>query len=159
MRYAQIRDLDVSNGEGVRVSLFVQGCDFHCNDCFNSSTWDWEGGEKFTRNDLKFLLRLCNKTYIQGLSILGGEPLHPTNLPMVTCIAQAFKELYPNKDLWIWSGYTFESYISKLDILDFADVIVDGQFISDQQNYKLHFRGSENQRIWRKIENNWVVTE
>ena len=159
MRYAQIRDLDVSNGEGVRVSLFVQGCDFHCNDCFNSSTWDWEGGEQFTRNDLKLLLRLCNKTYIQGLSILGGEPLHPKNLSMVTCIARAFKELCPNKDLWIWSGYTFESYISKLDILDCADVIVDGQFISDQQNYKLHFRGSENQRIWRKIENNWVVTE
>lgn len=147
MRYAQIRSLDIANGTGMRVSVFVQGCDFHCKDCFNVDTWDWIGGKEWTVEQEDMVLNLCKGERIKGLSILGGEPLHPNNIETVTELAKHFKMLYPNKDLWIWSGYTWESYIHDKEIVNYADVIVDGRFECEKKNLGLKFRGSSNQRV------------
>lgn len=147
MRYSSIREIDISNGWGVRVSLFVQGCDFHCKNCFNQETWDWNSGKEFTSKELDILMKLCSHHYVKGLSILGGEPLHPNNINTVTEIAKRFKELYPNKDLWVWSGYTFENYIKDKEVTKYVDMIVDGRFEYDKKDLNLKFRGSSNQRI------------
>ena len=106
MRYNKIREMDISDGEGVRVSLFVQGCEFHCKNCFNPETWNFKGGKEFTTETLNTLLELCDKDYIKGLSILGGEPMHPNNRETVVDIMRAFKYKFPNKDIWMWTGYT-----------------------------------------------------
>lgn len=158
MRYSQIRKMDISNGEGIGVSLFVQGCDFHCNGCFNSETWDWNKGKEFTIKTGLYLLSLCYKPYIKRLSILGGEPLAPQNIDTVTNLSKLFKEQYPDKKLWIWSGYTFENYIYDKEILKYADYIVDGRFEEDKKDLNLKFRGSSNQRIWGKDKNGeWII--
>lgn len=147
MKYAQIRTMDISNGPHIRVSIFVQGCNFHCINCFNQETWDWNGGKEFTQKEFNLLMNLCNKHYIAGLSILGGEPLDPQNIDTITQISKKFKELYPQKSLWIWSGYTFENYIKDKEIIKYADIIVDGRFIDELKDFNLKFRGSSNQRI------------
>lgn len=147
MRYASIRKMDISNGEGVRISLFVQGCSFHCKGCFNSETWDFNGGKEFTQKEFDLLMKLGNSPYIRGLSLLGGEPLHPNNINTVTQIAKKFKELYPEKDIWLWSGYIWEDYIKDKEIIKYIDVIVDGQFEEDKKDFSLHFCGSYNQRL------------
>lgn len=160
MKYANIHDFSISDGTGIRISLFVQGCDFHCIDCFNQETWDWNGGKEFTQKDFDLLMNLCGKSYIRGLSLLGGEPLNPNNIDTVTQIAKKFKELYPNKDLWIWTGYTFEDYVKDKEITKYLDVIVDGRFEKDKKDLSLKFRGSSNQRIWRKNQNGeWEIEE
>lgn len=160
MRYASIRKMDISNGEGVRVSLFVQGCSFHCKNCFNQETWDFNGGKEFTQKEFDLLMNLCNNPYIRGCSLLGGEPLHPNNIETVTQITKTFKELYPQKDIWLWTGYTFEDYVKDKEITKYADVIVDGRFVDELKDLSLRFRGSSNQRIWRKNENNeWKIEE
>lgn len=157
MRYASIRKMDISNGEGVRISLFVQGCSFHCKNCFNEETWSWDGGKEFTQKEFNLLMNLCNNPHIKGLSVLGGEPLHPNNIDVVTQIAKKFKELYPKKDLWIWTGYTFKDYVKDKEITKYADVIVDGRFVDELKDLNLKFRGSSNQRIWVKNKDNiWV---
>ena len=115
MRYNKIREMDISDGEGVRVSLFVQGCEFHCKGCFNPETWNFEGGKEFTTDTLNTLLELCDKEYIKGLSILGGEPMHPNNRETVVDIMRAFKYKFPNKDIWMWTGYTLEKLLSEND--------------------------------------------
>ena len=147
MRYNKIRKMDISNGPGVRVSIFLQGCSFHCENCFNPETWDFEGGEEFTEKTVEEVIRLCGKPQIKGLSILGGEPMNPQNIKATEMLAKAFKEKYPEKNLWGWSGYTFEDYLSKQDVLKYFDVIVDGQFVDKLRNPKLEWRGSENQRV------------
>ena len=160
MKYANIHQFSISDGVGIRVSLFVQGCDFMCHGCFNQETWDWNGGKTFTKKDMNFLMDLCEKPYIRGLSLLGGEPLHPNNIETVTQIAKTFKELYPQKDIWLWTGYTFEDYVKDKEITKYADVIVDGRFEEDKKDLSLKFRGSSNQRIWKKNENNeWEIEE
>lgn len=160
MRYANIYDFSISDGIGIRVSLFVQGCDFHCKNCFNQETWDWNGGKEFTQKEFDLLMKLCNKHYIRGLSLLGGEPLNPNNIETVTQIAKRFKELYPEKDIWLWTGYTFEDYVKDKKIINYLDVIVDGRFEEDKKDLSLKFRGSSNQRIWRKNKNNeWEIEE
>ena len=157
MRYASIRKMDISNGEGVRISLFVQGCSFHCKNCFNEETWSWDGGKEFTQKEFNLLMNLCDNPHIKGLSVLGGEPLHPNNIDVVTQIAKKFKELYHKKDLWIWTGYTFEDYVKDKEITKYADVIVDGRFVDELKDLNLKFRGSSNQRIWVKNKDNtWV---
>ena len=108
MRYNKIRKMDISNGPGIRVSIFMQGCAFHCKNCFNSETWPFDGGEEFTEEVINKVLELCNSSHIAGLSILGGEPMHPKNIEGTTKLAKAFKEKYPDKTLWIWSGFLFE---------------------------------------------------
>lgn len=151
MRYNKIRKMDISNGEGVRVSLFVQGCEFHCKNCFNTEAWDFQGGKEFTTETLNTLLDLCDKEYIKGLSILGGEPMHPTNRETVVDIMRAFKFRFPNKDIWMWTGYTLEELLEQNDedvksMLIYLDYLIDGQFIDEKKNLKLKWAGSDNQR-------------
>ena len=108
MRYNLIRKMDISNGPGVRVSIFMQGCPFHCKNCFNPETWDFEGGKEFTQETIDKVLELSNKNEVKGLSILGGEPMAPTNIEGTAKLAKAFKEKYPEKNVWAWSGYKYE---------------------------------------------------
>ena len=160
MRYNKIRKMDIANGPGVRVSVFLQGCEFHCPECFNKETWDFNGGEEFTDETIDNILNLCSKSHIQGLSILGGEPMHPKNIEGTEKLAKAFKEKFPEKDIWIWSGFKYEDYLSKQDALKYIDVIVDGQFVNELHNPKLSFKGSSNQRtidVQKSLEKGKVV--
>ena len=145
MRYNKIRKMDISNGPGVRISIFMQGCHFHCKDCFNSETWDFEGGKEFTDETINRVLELCDKEYIKGLSILGGEPLHPKNIEGTTRLAKKFKEKFDAKTIWVWSGFLFET-VNK-DTLKYIDVLVDGQFKTELFNPTLKYKGSSNQRV------------
>lgn len=150
MKYAKIRKMDISNGEGVRVSLFVQGCSFHCKNCFNQETWDFNGGKEFTTAEIQKIIELVDKDYIAGLSILGGEPLHNNNVDEVFHIVATFKEKFPNKDIWLWTGFKFEDAIKdskRKFILRNIDVLIDGQFEEDKKDLTLKWRGSSNQRV------------
>ena len=147
MRYNKIRKMDIANGPGVRVSIFMQGCEFHCKNCFNSETWGFDGGEEFTDETIEKVLNACDKEYIEGLSILGGEPMHPKNIEGTTKLAKAFKEKFPNKTLWVWSGFTFEKYLKDKPVLDYVDVLVDGQYVDELHNPTLKWKGSSNQRV------------
>ena len=114
MRYNKIRKMDISNGPGVRVSIFMQGCSFNCKNCFNKETHDFCGGKEFDDNTIQRVLELCDNENIDGLSILGGEPMHPNNIEGTTKLAKAFKEKYPNKSVWSWSGYSFDKDLSSM---------------------------------------------
>lgn len=146
MKYASLRDMDTSNGEGIGVALFVQGCSHCCKNCFNQETWDFNGGKEWTPELEEKLLQLCSKHYISRLSVLGGEPLHPKNIDTVIEIARKFKELYPEKKLYIWTGYLYEDICNK-EILKYADVIVDGKYIDELRDLRLIMKGSSNQRV------------
>ena len=161
MRYNLIRKMDISNGPGVRVSIFMQGCGFHCPNCFNKETWDFNGGKEFTQDTINEVLDLCNQGYIKGLSILGGEPLHPRNIEGTTALAKAFKEKYPNKNLWIWSGFKFDEDLKGKDVLNYVDVLVDGQYKDELHDFTLKWRGSSNQRVidvQKSLKNGNIVT-
>lgn len=147
MRYNKIRKMDISNGPGVRVSIFMQGCTFNCKNCFNSETHDFNGGKEFTEETIERVLELCSKEYIVGLSILGGEPLHPKNIEGTTKLAAAFKNRYPDKTLWIWSGFLFDRDLRDKEILKYIDVLVDGQYNCDLYSPILKWKGSSNQRV------------
>ena len=147
MRYNKIRKMDISNGPGVRVSIFMQGCAFKCKNCFNPETHDFNGGKEFTDAKIARVLELCEKEYIVGLSILGGEPLHPNNIEGTTKLAKAFKEKFPHKTLWIWSGYLYDKDLKDKEILKYIDVLVDGQYVEKLHNPTLKYCGSENQRV------------
>ena len=121
MRYNKIRKMDISNGPGVRVSIFFQGCSFHCKNCFNKETWDFNGG--------------------------GGEPMHPKNIDNTTKLAKKFKETYPDKTIWAWSGYLFDNYVKDKEVCKYLDVLVDGQFVDELRNPNLKWKGSSNQRV------------
>lgn len=146
MRYNKIRKMDVSNGPGIRISIFMQGCVFNCKNCFNPETHDFNGGKEFTDETIARVLELCSPEHIQGLSILGGEPMHPKNIEGTTKLAKAFKEKYPNKNLWAWSGYLFDEYLKDKEVLNYLDVIVDGQYNDDLRDPRLKYAGSTNQR-------------
>lgn len=147
MRYNKIRKMDIADGPGVRVSIFTQGCSFNCKNCFNQETHDFNGGKEFNDETLNHILDLCNNEHIEGLSILGGEPMHPQNIEGTTKLAKAFKEKYPNKSLWAWSGYSFDSDLKDKEVAKYIDVIVDGRYEDDLRNPKLKWKGSENQRV------------
>lgn len=147
MRYNKIREMDISDGPGVRVSIFFQGCTFNCKNCFNKETHDFNTGKEFNDDTIEEILKISQSPNIKGLSILGGEPLHPINLPGSTKLAKAFKERFPEKNIWVWSGFTFENYISKQEICNYIDVVVDGLYVDELRNPKLMYRGSTNQRI------------
>ena len=147
MRYNLVRKMDISNGPGVRISMFVQGCSFHCKNCFNPETWDFNGGKEFTDKTIDEVLKLCDKDYIKGLSILGGEPMNPTNIEGTTKLVKAFKKEYPNKNLWVWSGYNFEKDLKDKEALKYVDVLVDGQYKDELHSPILKWRGSSNQRV------------
>ena len=146
MRYNKIRKMDISNGPGIRVSIFMQGCSFHCKDCFNSETWDFKAGKEFNDEVINKVLDLASLPHIVGLSILGGEPMHPNNREGTIKLAKAFKKRYPNKDIWVWSGYLFDE-LKDIEGLSYIDTLVDGRFVLEKANPALKFRGSSNQRV------------
>ena len=147
MNYADIKKVDVANGPGVRVSLFVSGCRNHCKGCFNPETWDFNYGEKwiYVTNTLDILYSL-EPDYISGLSILGGDPMEPENVNTITRLCRKVKKIFPNKTIWIYTGYVYES-LKDLEIMKYIDVLVDGPFIESLKDISLKFRGSSNQRI------------
>lgn len=147
MRYNKIRKMDIANGPGVRVSIFMQGCAFNCKNCFNSETHDFNGGKEFTDKTIDKILSLCNEDHIVGLSILGGEPLHPKNIDGTTKLVKIFKQTYPNKSIWIWTGFTYEDYLIDKEILKYLDVVIDGRYQDELHDFRLKWRGSSNQRV------------
>ena len=147
MRYNVVRKMDISNGPGVRVSVFMQGCEFHCKNCFNPETWDFEGGKEFNNETIDDVLNLCGQSYIKGLSILGGEPLHPRNIEATTKLAKAFKEKYPKKNIWVWSGFKFDEDLKDKEVLNYIDVLVDGRYSDELHDPTLKWKGSSNQRV------------
>jgi len=147
MKYNLIRKMDISNGPGVRVSIFMQGCTFHCKNCFNKETWDFNNGIEFNDDTINEVLDLCQKDHIKGLSILGGEPMHPNNEVGTAKLAKAFKEKYPNKSVWMWSGYKFDEGLKDKEALKYVDVLVDGTYTDELRNPTLKWKGSSNQRV------------
>ena len=147
MRYHKIRRMDIANGEGIRVSIFMQGCAFHCKNCFNPETWDFDGGIEFTDDTIQEVLDLCNRSEVAGLSILGGEPMHPQNIEGTTKLAKAFKERFPNKNIWVWTGFLMDRDLKGKEVLNYLDVLVDGQFVEELHNPLLKWKGSSNQRV------------
>lgn len=147
MRYNKIRKMDISNGPGVRVSIFVQGCAFHCPNCFNPETHDFNGGQEYDQQTIDKVIELCDKEYIVGLSILGGEPMHPINREGVTLLAKTFKEKYPHKNIWMWTGYLFDKDLKDLEVMKYIDVLVDGVYIDELHRFDLKWKGSSNQRV------------
>jgi anaerobic ribonucleoside-triphosphate reductase activating protein len=138
--------MDIANGPGCRVSIFVQGCEFNCPGCFNSVAKDFTKGTEFTDQTVDLLLELAKPDYIAGISILGGEPLHPKNRQSVLDLAEKFKERYPEKTIWLWTGYLWEEVASDL-VGTKVDVVVDGRFVEALKDFRLKYCGSSNQRI------------
>lgn len=147
MKYNKIRKMDISNGPGVRVAIFMQGCAFHCKNCFNKETWDFNEGKEFTEETVNRVLELAEKDHIVGLSILGGEPMHPVNIEGTTRLAKKFKEKYPNKTVWVWTGFLFDRDLKDKEFLKYIDVLVDGQYKDELHDFRLKWCGSSNQRV------------
>ena len=145
-RFNKIRKMDISNGPGVRVSIFFQGCPFHCKGCFNNETWDFTLGNPFDEGTINKVLEVASPFYIKGLSILGGEPLYKDTVDATIGLCKAFKEKYPNKNIWLWTGFTWETIEDKR-VLEYLDVLVDGQFKEDLHDPRLKWCGSSNQRV------------
>jgi anaerobic ribonucleoside-triphosphate reductase activating protein len=152
MNYITIIKDDLINGEGARCSLFVSGCSHGCPGCFNEESWDYRTGNKFRQETIDIILNELSKSYVAGLSLLGGDPLMPKNIDTVLNLCKIVKETYPNKNIWCWSGYTLEEIKDNHanPILEYIDVLVDGKFVEEEKNLSLPFRGSNNQRIIRK---------
>lgn len=156
MNYADIKEVDVANGEGVRVSVFVSGCNHHCKNCFNSQAWDFNYGNEFDDECMNKVLNELEKPYISGLSLLGGEPLDPKNQKGVLEIAKKAKQMHPEKKIWCYTGFKFDDdVVNKMfdtledtkELMSYIDVLVDGKFEEDKKDLRLKFRGSSNQRI------------
>lgn len=156
MNYADIKKIDVANGEGVRVSVFVSGCNHHCKGCFNQCAWDFNYGKEFSEKEEQQIIDYMNHDYISGLSLLGGEPLEPKNQEGLLPLVKKVKEKFPNKDIWCYTGFDFEKdVVGKMaknnettrELLKYIDIIVDGKFEEDKKDLKLQFRGSSNQKI------------
>ena len=156
MNYGTVKSVDIANGDGVRVSLFVSGCTHHCPGCFNPETWDFGYGVPFDRGAEERIMRLLDRSYINGLSLLGGEPFEPSNQRALLSFLKRVRETYPSKTIWAFSGCTYEelldpssSHHSEVteEIFGLIDVLVDGRFIEAQKDISLVFRGSRNQRI------------
>lgn len=156
MYYGALKKTDIANGPGVRVSLFVSGCTHHCKECFNPETWSFTYGEEYTDKVTAEILAALEPSYIQGITVLGGEPFEPSNQRELLPLYHVIREKYPNKTIWVYSGYTLENELLKEsrariditdEILSLIDVLVDGEFVLEKKNMMLKFRGSENQRI------------
>ena len=146
MRYNIIRQMDISNGPGIRLAIFTQGCEHRCKGCFNPETWSFEGGKEFTDQTMDLLIELVKPDHISGISILGGEPLHPRNRSEVLTLVRKFKKVYPEKSVWLWTGYQIEDVFE--DLVDSGiDVVVDGRFVEYLKDLRLKYRGSSNQRV------------
>lgn len=156
MNYADIKIADVANGQGVRVSLFVSGCNHHCKGCFNTQAWDFNYGKKFTEEDIEKIINELDHPYVSGLSLLGGEPLEYTNQKGLLPLLKRVKEKFPEKNIWCYTGYTldkdivgnmFDNWPETKELMSYIDVLVDGKFDEDKKDLNLKFRGSSNQRI------------
>lgn len=150
MNYAKITKHDIANGRGVRVVLWVSGCSHHCTGCQNPDTWDDDYGSRFEASDLSDIITLLREDWISGLTLSGGDPLKPSNVDICTIVAACAKSNVPNKDIWCWTGYTWDEIIAREDcndILQYIDVLVDGEFIQDKYDISLKWRGSSNQRV------------
>ncbi len=155
MNYADIKDCDVANGPGIRITLFVSGCTHHCKNCFNQETWDFQYGEPFTQKEIDRILELLEPEHIHGFTLLGGEPFEYPNQKGVLPLLREIKKRYPQKDIWCFSGYLFDQDIvgdmcqkweETKEMLQYIDVLVDGEFIEEQKDLSLRFKGSANQR-------------
>ena len=156
MNYANIKDCDIANGPGVRVTLFVSGCTHHCKGCFNQEAWDFDFGEPFTQDTVDRILQMLKPSYVKGLTLLGGEPFEPQNQGPIVELLRQIKAVYPQKSIWAFSGYLFDRDIlsGKLgdweitkEYLSYLDVLVDGPFVEAKKDLMLRFRGSANQRL------------
>lgn len=162
MRYASIRSLDISNGEGVGVSLFVQGCPFHCFGCFNSETWDFNGGKEWTEEAKNKFMKLIDRPYIKRISFLGGECLAEQNLDEVLSLIQEIRNSFPTKTIWLYTGYSYSEIFrgqssclsqeglnnfKRRKIIKLCDVLVDGEYIDEQKDITLKWKGSKNQNV------------
>lgn len=170
--YAQIREMDISNGSGIGVSIFFSGCNFHCKNCFNSELWDENYGSSFTDNEINMILNLMNKNYVSRLSILGGDGLMNYNVNATFNLIKNIKSTYPNKKIWLYTGFKYEDIINpkncklnevqllRQSIVKLCDVLVDGQYIDELRDITLTYRGSSNQRVidvQKSLEENKVV--
>ena len=156
MNYGEIKNYDIANGEGVRVSLFVSGCTHHCKNCFNSETWSFEYGKPFTKETEDYIIECLSPDYIDGLSLLGGEPFEPQNQEVPLPFLRKVKNELPNKNIWCYTGYLFDRELLSEsrarceftdEMLSLIDVLVDGEFVQAMHDISLAFRGSSNQRI------------
>lgn len=156
MHYGQIKNCDIANGEGVRVTLFVSGCTNRCEGCFQPETWDFSYGKPFTSETEEEIINMIKPDYINGLTLLGGEPFEPSNQKALLPFVKRVRETYPNKNIWAFTGFTLDQLLNKEphprcettdELLSLIDVLVDGKFVLSQKNIRLRFRGSENQRI------------
>ena len=156
MNYGEIKNFDIANGEGVRVSLFVSGCTHHCKNCFNPETWSFDYGEPFTKEVEDKIIEELRPDYINGLSLLGGEPFEPQNQAALLPFLRRVKERFPDKTVWCYTGYLFDTQLLSEsrarcehtdEMLSLIDVLVDGEFVQELYNISLQFRGSSNQRI------------
>lgn len=156
MYYSTIKDCDIANGTGVRITLFVSGCTNHCKNCFQPQTWDFDFGEPFTEETEEKLLEMLKPDYINGLTLLGGEPMEPQNQRALVPFLKRVREAYPNKNIWCFTGFTYE--VLKTDgshprcevtdeMLSLIDVLVDGRYVDELKDLTLQFRGSSNQRL------------
>lgn len=166
MNYNEIRPIDTSNGPGVRVSIFVSGCRHHCKNCFNQETWCFNYGGLYDEDAHIFLISSINKDFIDGLTILGGEPLEPENLNGVLSIIKDINMKFPEKNIWLYSGFTFEELGERRknevvldEILKRINHLVEGRFIESKKDIRLKFRGSSNQRIYKRVGDKLVVDE
>lgn len=156
MNYATIKNCDIANGPGVRVSLFVSGCTHHCKGCFNEVAWDFDYGEPFTQATIDSILDMLRPDFVKGITLLGGEPFEPQNQPALVDLLRQIRAKYPQKSVWAFSGYLFDKDIlpGKLgdpeitrEFLSYVDVLVDGRFVEEKKDLTLRFRGSSNQRL------------
>lgn len=161
MNYGEIKRCDITNGPGVRVSLFVSGCPHHCKGCFNAVTWDYTYGKEFTGETFNYIVEHLKESYISGFTVLGGEPLAPKNIRKVSSLIVALRRLFPDLSIWVYTGYTWEDVlawsddnyhdrqvrIATIGLLGAIDVLVDGPYIESKRNLMLKYRGSENQRL------------
>lgn len=158
MNYAVIKKRDVANGPGVRVSLFVSGCTHQCKGCFNYEAWSFDYGQPFTDETIEEIITALSPSYIRGLTLLGGDPMERPNIPALLPLLERVKREYPDKDIWCFTGYSFDDDIQGYmvnewegtkEFLEYIDVLVDGEFILEQKNLNLKFKGSSNQRTIR----------
>ena len=160
MRFSKIKDNDIVNGIGITLSVWTQGCPHHCKGCFNKETWTFNEGNEFTNDDLNYIISNIDSFNVKrNLSILGGEPLCPQNVEGVINLCREFKKVYPDKLIYLWTGYTIEEF-NKLQkqVLEYVDFIIDGKFEEAKKNLNLHLRGSSNQRILN-VKNNEFIGE
>lgn len=165
MYYGNIKTYDIADGLGVRVSLFVSGCRNHCENCFNPETWSFTYGKEFTKETEEEIIKALKPAYITGFSLLGGEPFEEENQRELIKLLQKIKEIYPQKDIWCYTGYLYDQDLIPggkkytevtTEMLSYIDILVDGKFIEAQKDITLKFRGSKNQRIFR-LENGKAV--